>query len=659
MKKLFASVVIFAFALGGFAQAPAKMSYQCVVRNTAGSLVVNHTVGVKTTISQGSPVKVIVYTETYSPLPQTNANGLLTLEIGGGTPSTGNFSSINWQNGPFYLKTEIDPAGGTNYTITGESQILSVPYALYAEKAGSLPGYVPDIRTLTINGVNYSLSDNRSWDVGTVTSVGLSLPDIFTVSNSPVTTNGTIGVNLAFASPNLVFATPKLLFGAPSFRALDNNDIPDLDWSKITSGKPTTLAGYGITDGVTKAYIDSLLDRIEELETVTDKVKDVDGNLYSVVKIGSQYWMGQNLKTSKYNDSNVIPYLYDAGVWAAATTPGWCWYNNNGANKNEYGALYNYYTVLTHKLCPVGWHVPNITEWSTLINYLGGSDVAGGKLKEAGTSHWLDPNTGATNEAGFTALPGGYRKQDGGFSAHGESGAWWSEDQCKVEVLDHDHDLINTAYLVYYNYASSVRCLKDEKPISFYDVDGNKYSAIKIGNQVWMTENLKTTHLNNGTAIPEVTDAAAWGNLTTPGYCMYNNNAANKATYGLLYNWYTVNSGNLCPTGWHVPTDWDWTILTNSLGGESLAGGPLKEAGTTYWASPNVATNSTGFCARPGGYRDINGGYYNSGQYGYWWSSTPEYSINAYIRVMINSNTNVTRTWQSQKNGMSVRCVKD
>jgi len=116
-----------------------------------------------------------------------------------------------------------------------------------------------------------------------------------------------------------------------------------------------------------------------------------------------------------------------------------------------------------------------------------------------------------------------------------------------------------------------------------------------------MGENLKTTHFNDGTAIPMVTNATEWGNLLTPGYCWYENNeTVNKDTYGALYNWPSVSSGKLCPAGWHVPSDADWTVLTQNLGGISFAGSKLKEAGTTHWIAPNLAaTNETGFTALP------------------------------------------------------------
>ena len=135
MKKIIASFVTFLITISGFTQSPQKMSCQCVIRNTSGTLITNHEVGVKISVLQGSASGTVVYQEIFNPNPQTNANGLISLEIGTGFPVTGTFSGINWGSGPFFLKTEADPSGGTNYTIVGTTQLLSVPYALSAKTA--------------------------------------------------------------------------------------------------------------------------------------------------------------------------------------------------------------------------------------------------------------------------------------------------------------------------------------------------------------------------------------------------------------------------------------------------------------------------------------------------------------------------------------------
>ena len=156
------------------------------------------------------------------------------------------------------------------------------------------------------------------------------------------------------------------------------------------------------------------------------------------------------------------------------------------------------------------------------------------------------------------------------------------------------------------------------------DIDGNTYQTVKIGNQWWIAENLNVTHYQNGDAIPNVTDSAAWWGLTSGAYCNYNNDAANVAVYGRLYNWYAVHdSRNIAPAGWHVPSDAEWQTLVDYLGGDPVAGGKMKEAGTTHWISPNTgATNESGFSGLPGGYRHTDGYYYDISYSASFWTFT-------------------------------------
>jgi uncharacterized protein (TIGR02145 family) len=177
-----------------------------------------------------------------------------------------------------------------------------------------------------------------------------------------------------------------------------------------------------------------------------------------------------------------------------------------------------------------------------------------------------------------------------------------------------------------------------------------------------MQQNLATASYNDGSGIPNVSDNTAWSNLTTPGYCWYNNDAATyKNTYGALYNWYAVNTGKLCPAGWHVPTDAEWTTLINYLGGESVAGGAMKEAGTAHWISPNTgATNSSGFTALPGGGRDYSDGTFDGlGLVGYWWSATEVSATGAWFCYLYFNGPNAYLYDHDKQNGFSVRCLKD
>jgi uncharacterized protein (TIGR02145 family) len=332
------------------------MSYQAIIRNSGGVLVQNTSIGMRISILKGSASGPEVYVETQT--PATNPNGVVTIEIGGGTVVTGTFATIDWSDGSYFIKTETDPSGGTSYTISGTSQLLSVPYALYAITSGSSK----DIKSLKLE-----------------------------------------------------------------IRRIEDNLI---------------AAG-------------------------TFKLSDIEGNQYNVVKIGTQVWMQENLKSGKYNDGTEIPLVTDGSAWSALTTPGYCWYNNDAAtNKATYGAIYNWYaTNGSENICPAGWHVPTDAEWTTLTTYLGGENVAGGKLKETGTLHWQNPNTGATNESGFTARAGGTRYIGGLFDIIGIYGYWWSSSENSGTSSYYRNLLYNYSY-IYSSFSDkrtgySVRCLRD------------------------------------------------------------------------------------------------------------------------------------------------------------------------------------------------------
>jgi uncharacterized protein (TIGR02145 family) len=192
------------------------------------------------------------------------------------------------------------------------------------------------------------------------------------------------------------------------------------------------------------------------------------------------------------------------------------------------------------------------------------------------------------------------------------------------------------------------------------DIDGNTYLTVKIGNQWWMAENLRVTHFRNGEDMPNITDNTTWRNLTTGAYCNYNNDTAQVAVYGRLYNWYAVgDSRNIAPAGWHVPSDAEWQTLVDYLGGQVVAGGKMKEVGTTHWWYPSGATNESGFTALPGGLRGNFGVYSSMGNYAQFWSSTENYSNLAWYHYLVCESSGVNRYDAEMRGGFSVRCVKD
>ena len=193
------------------------------------------------------------------------------------------------------------------------------------------------------------------------------------------------------------------------------------------------------------------------------------------------------------------------------------------------------------------------------------------------------------------------------------------------------------------------------------DNDGNILPSIVIGTQTWSQKNLDVSKYRNGDVIPQVTDQTAWASLTTGAWCYYQNDSANGILYGRLYNWYAVTDPRgLASVGWHVATDADWTTLTNYLGGDAVAGGKMKETGTTHWTSPNnAADNSSHFTGLPGGYRKSNDWFRVIGLVGYWWTATEQAPTMALMRSMSNSDGIVSPSFGVKPDGLSVRCVKD
>jgi uncharacterized protein (TIGR02145 family) len=205
-------------------------------------------------------------------------------------------------------------------------------------------------------------------------------------------------------------------------------------------------------------------------------VKDIDGNVYKTVNIGNQTWMAENLKTSRYNDGRKIPLVTDTTQWQKYE-PAFCWYNNDEkTNKEKYGALYNWYAVNTNKLCPVGWHVPNSEELSSLVSFSYKDTLTAGSMKEIGTVHWRIPNKGATNETGFSARPGGYRGQHAAFECLSEQGIWWisteeNEYIGRSWMLNYDDSRVHPAWPSK-RVGFSVRCLMDNTTMDKFSEKG-------------------------------------------------------------------------------------------------------------------------------------------------------------------------------------------
>jgi len=392
MKNIMIMAVVAMTNLCLFAQPPESIRYQSVIRDQHHAVVADQRIGVRFILAEDVEARRMVYAETHQ--ITTGSNGMASFEIGTGSAEYGNFTDLEWSSGPFYVKTQIDPAGGAAYSLEGVSQILSVPYAYYAKTAGI-------IEELTeTQGLSEVLAMNDS--------AGRQLREV----SDPTDDQDAVTMNY--------FYQQMMLLGG-------NN-----------------------------------------VGTLRDIVADKEGNLYRGIRIGDLVWMSENLRTTKFDDGTDIPQVTDQTEWLISTTPAYCWYGNalgNSYAAGTCGVLYNWYAVNTEKLCPADWRVPTEEDWKDLITELGGTDVAGGKLKEAGTKHWLVPNL-ADNESGFGALPGGLRYII--FEKLGLEGHWWSSSEIDADLAGGLAVGNAVTFCHWYDgaYASkrigkSVRCVKD------------------------------------------------------------------------------------------------------------------------------------------------------------------------------------------------------
>jgi uncharacterized protein (TIGR02145 family) len=413
MKKIILLFTL-SFSLLNFVNAqtpPNAFNYSAVARNAAGQPIVTTTIGIQVSILKTSPTGASQYSENH--FVNTDAYGLFNLVIGAGAVQSGSMATIDWSNDNYYLKVGMDANGGTNFLTMGTTQLLSVPYALYAKSAGSVSGgsnFSGNYNDLTNTPTNVSSFNN---DAGYLTNENQQL----SVSNT--------GDTLYLQNGGFVII--------PGISAANNQG---------GGGNGIFTPGNGVT---------------------------FDGYAYQSIVLGNgQEWMAENLRTTVYANGDPIPNETDPNQWSSLTTGAWSHYNNDSQYENPYGKLYNWYTVAdTRNMCPTGWHVPSNAEWTYLTDYLGGGNIAGGKMKSIGTQYWTSPNTDATNVSGFSGLPGAFRIDYGPFPTNfGSEGWWWSSSEedayyGSFRYLSYNQSFIGSVSSNYKETGMSVRCIKN------------------------------------------------------------------------------------------------------------------------------------------------------------------------------------------------------
>jgi uncharacterized protein (TIGR02145 family) len=657
MKKLF-TLLALVITLITFAQAPQGFNYQATVRNSSGALIVNQNVNFKFNLMLNSATSVPVFTETH--MVPTDDVGQVNLVIGQGTASIGSFSSINWGTGNYYLGIELNTGAG--YVAMGTTQLLSVPYALYANSSGSSNSNFP-------NGTNIGDRLNWIWS-GTAwipTPSSALIPQTTTTLISSVTNStANSGGVISNSGGDTISAKGVCWSTSPNptiaLTTKTNNGIGTTTFSSnITGLLPITtyyVRAYA-TNSFGTAYgqeeVFTTLSSLPSLTTIaaTSITTTTASSGGTISSDGGEPIIDRGIVWSSISNPTIVTNqgLTSDGTGLGSFTsainqliPGTLYYVRAYAT-NSSGTAYG--NQITFSALPV---IPNITT----VNF---SQISGNSANSGGT---IASNGGATITA--------------------KGVCWSTSPNPTIELTTKTNDGTGSA-----NFTSNISGLS---PVTTYYIRAYATNSVgtaygqeltfttlplsngNIGTQIWSVTNLDVTTYRDGTPIPQVTDPNAWANLTTGAWCYFNNDSANGTIYGKLYNWYAVagihdndpNTPNkvLAPTGWHIPTDSEWTTLTDFLGGMSIAGGKMKSTGTSLWQSPNTgATNESGFTSLPGGGRNINGPFLGIGLDSFFWSASEINSTNAFFHYLNYSLVNIQKISTDKQDGFSVRCVMD
>jgi uncharacterized protein (TIGR02145 family) len=550
-----------------YSQSPGKINFQSILRNTKGEIVSNKAVSIRMSILSGSANGTSVYSETH--VKTTDVSGLISIKLGTGTVVNGIFGDIDWGSGSHFIQLEVDFEGGMNYVVIGSQELISVPYALYANKTDTS---VLNLANRLSEKVSVGDTSNMLTNYWTGLNEKLNASDTATMLSTYLQDADTLNMLANY----LTALNQKL----------NKSDTASLS-NRISSKVDTTDFPRGTAIGNTMFF---------------------NGTSWVNLAPGSP---GQSLNIS----ANGIP------TWGCIIT--------NTAGAASFTPTLNAYSALT----PI------------TISTTGATGI--------GTATGLPTGVSASWAANTIAISG-IPSVTGTFTY-------------TIPLTGGCGSGVNATGTITVNVFT---CATN----SFSDIDGNTYNTVSIGNQCWMSENLKTSRYRNGDLIPIVTDNTAWGtNLQTAQTgkrSWYNNDSTTyENRYGNLYNWYAVvDSRGLCPTGWHVSSDDEWKTLTGINGvGVVEPGKKLKSTVTNSmqgsglgWDPGNPGTDNYGFSAFPGGLRSKEGVFNSIRTDAFFWCATQSNPTTAWGRYLWYNNTTVYAHDLGLKEvGASVRCLKD
>lgn len=676
MKNLFLFLLQFCFSLLSFGQTPKTISYQGVARNATGQPIPNQSIKIKLSLLETATSSNSLYTETHT--PTTTGQGLFALQIGAGTVLSGTYANLDWYNGPKFVKTEIDPSGGDNFTLSSTNPLNSVPFALFAASGTPGPrGLKGDTGATGLQGpIGLTGSQGIKGDTGVKGPIGpqgiagTNGKTILNGSTKPATSLGTLGDFYINTNSDTLYG-PKTAGGwgtgislvGPKGSFPTGTNVGDMQY---WNGSQWVMIPFGLP-GTHLKNCDGVI--------TWNPCKPVIYTISSSAITSSSFVTGGSI-----SDDGDSPVIIRGICWSTAPNPtiaNFKTLDGNGigsftrtiANLN-FGTTYYVRAYATNAIgtsygneimvSTINMTTPTLTT-VTPSGITSSTTISGGQItSDGGTPILIKGICWSTNQNPNVSLP-----------TKTVNGSGPNNFTSQIENLS----ALTTYYIRAYATNSIGTSYGNQQVITttnslfssgqgVVDIDGNSYESIIIGTQEFMKSNLRVIRLNNGTSIPNITDNASWQNVLTSGsgelgYCWYQNNIGFKQDFGGLYNMNVVATEKICPVGWHVPKYTEWNKLVSYLGDSTVAGGKLKEQGTTNWNSPNSGgTNLSGFRGLPGGYRYTNGTFMEMGNFAFFWSLAQPYT-DMKQKVLRSSNASFEYNNNFEGFGHSIRCIKD